>query len=94
VKLNTVIVPPATAADPDAFETARAWIAHGAQHVSLRHAVWADPAAWGIRLLISRETLRTHSPSPVANQLTRFDEYATTSKLIWDRQPMIPRAAS
>ena len=50
VKPNALSVPPASSGDPNAFEIARIWVAHGAQHVTLKHDVWPDPAAWGILL--------------------------------------------
>jgi len=43
-------IPPAAMRDHKAFEVLRVWVAEGGQHVSLRTAVWDDPAAWGILL--------------------------------------------
>jgi hypothetical protein len=43
-------IPDAVRKDPKSFELLRVWVANKDQHVSLRTAVWKDPAAWGIML--------------------------------------------
>ena len=43
-------IPDAAKKDPESFELVRVWVAHKAQHVSLRSGVWSDPAAWGLML--------------------------------------------
>ena len=48
--IKALTVPAGVSSDPEAFEIARVWVAHRAQHVSLKHDVWPDPAAWGILL--------------------------------------------
>jgi hypothetical protein len=45
---DQLLVPEAAKQDPKSFELLRVWVANKAQHVSLRTAVWKDPAAWGI----------------------------------------------
>ena len=44
------LVPDAARQDPKSFELVRVWVANKTQHVSLRTAVWKDPASWGIML--------------------------------------------
>ncbi len=48
---DQLTIPDAATTDPESFEVLRVWIAHQAQHVSLRAGVWKDPAAWGIFLV-------------------------------------------
>jgi Domain of unknown function (DUF5076) len=43
-------IPDSAVDDPTAFEVARVWVAHGAEHVTLRFDAWKNPAAWGIVL--------------------------------------------
>jgi hypothetical protein len=47
---NELIIPEAVNSDDGSFELLRVWVANKAQHVSLRTAVWKDPAAWGLML--------------------------------------------
>jgi hypothetical protein len=47
---NQLVIPPAAASDPKAFELVRAWVAQGDLHVSLQMGGWDDPTAWGIVL--------------------------------------------
>jgi Domain of unknown function (DUF5076) len=47
---NQLVIPPAAANDPKAFELVRAWVAQGDLHVSLQMGGWDDPTAWGIVL--------------------------------------------
>jgi hypothetical protein len=42
--------PPAATHDKASFELLRVWVAHEAQHVSIRSDAWEDPFAWGIVL--------------------------------------------
>ena len=44
-------VPPGIDGDPDPLELVRAWVAHKAQHVTIRAGVWEDPFAWGMFLV-------------------------------------------
>jgi len=43
-------IPDGAVDDPKAFEVARIWVAHGAEHVTLHVGAWKKPAAWGIVL--------------------------------------------
>ena len=43
-------IPDSAVDDPKAFEVARVWVAHGAEHVTLRFDAWKNPAAWGVVL--------------------------------------------
>ena len=43
-------IPDSAVDDPQAFEVARVWVAHGAEHVTLRFDAWKNPAALGIVL--------------------------------------------
>ena len=45
-----LVIPDAAMNDKGSFELLRVWIANKGQHVSLRTAVWKDPAAWGLVL--------------------------------------------
>jgi hypothetical protein len=47
---NELLIPPAAASDPKAFELVRAWIAQGELHVSMQMGGWDDPTAWGVVL--------------------------------------------
>jgi hypothetical protein len=47
---NQLRIPDGAVDDPKAFEVARVWVAHGAEHVTLRFDAWKKPAAWGIVL--------------------------------------------
>lgn len=47
---DQLLIPDAAKKDPQSFEVLRVWVANKGQHVSLRVAVWSDPAAWGIML--------------------------------------------
>jgi hypothetical protein len=47
---DQLVIPEAAKIDEGSFELLRVWVANKAQHVSLRSAVWKDPAAWGIML--------------------------------------------
>ena len=47
---DELTIPKAAKDDESSFEVLRVWIASKAQQVSLRTAVWEDPAAWGIML--------------------------------------------
>jgi len=47
---DQLTIPEAAKNDEGSFELLRVWVANKAQHVSLRTAVWKDPAAWGIML--------------------------------------------
>jgi hypothetical protein len=47
---NQLRIPDSAVGDPKAFEVARVWVAHGAEHVTLRFDAWKNPAAWGIVL--------------------------------------------
>ena len=47
---NQLVIPPAAANDPKAFELVRAWVAQGDLHVSLQMGGWDDPTAWGVVL--------------------------------------------
>jgi hypothetical protein len=47
---NQLVIPPAAANDPKAFELVRAWVAQGELHVSLQMGGWDDPSAWGVVL--------------------------------------------
>lgn len=49
--MKELAIPPAAAADPNAAEIVRIWIADGGQHVTLHPRVWKDPAAWGLMLV-------------------------------------------
>ena len=42
--------PPAASRDKASFELLRVWVAHEAQHVSIRTDAWEDPFAWGATL--------------------------------------------
>jgi hypothetical protein len=48
--LNQLVVPDVAMKDAEAFEVIRVWIAGGGIQVSLRSAVWDDPAAYGVLL--------------------------------------------
>ncbi len=50
-KLRELPVPPPAETDPYAFELARIWAAHKAQHVSLNINANTDPAEWGLMLV-------------------------------------------
>jgi hypothetical protein len=68
-------IPDAAKTDPQAAEILRIWLAGGAQHVSLKTAVWDDPAAWGLMLA----DLARH----VANSYTAHGvDYDTTLKRV------------
>ena len=47
---NQLMIPPAAASDPKAFELVRAWVAQGDLHVSMQMGGWDDPTAWGVVL--------------------------------------------
>ena len=47
---NQLVIPPAAARDPKAFELVRAWVAQGELHVSMQMGGWDDPTAWGVVL--------------------------------------------
>ena len=47
---NQLMIPPAAAKDPKAFELVRAWVARGELHVSMQMGGWDDPTAWGVVL--------------------------------------------
>jgi hypothetical protein len=47
---NELVIPPAAASDPKAFELVRAWVAQGELHVSMQMGGWDDPTAWGVVL--------------------------------------------
>ena len=47
---NQLVIPPAAATDPKAFELVRAWVAQGELHVSMQMGGWDDPTAWGVVL--------------------------------------------
>jgi hypothetical protein len=47
---NQLVIPPAAAKDPKAFELVRAWVADGELHVSMQMGGWDDPTAWGVVL--------------------------------------------
>jgi hypothetical protein len=49
-KHSELEIPEAATEDSDAIEILRIWIAGGSQHVSIKAAVWDDPAAWGLML--------------------------------------------
>jgi hypothetical protein len=54
-------IPPATAADENAFEIVRVWVASGQQHVSCATKLWEDEAAWGIMLVdLARHIARAY----------------------------------
>lgn len=44
-------IPPTAKNDPNGQEVLRLWIAHGSQHVCLKHHICEDPGAWGLILV-------------------------------------------
>jgi hypothetical protein len=71
------IPPAALAADP-AVEIMRLWVVRGkGQHITLRHDVWEDPAAWGMMLVdIARHVAKAYAGDgkPEAAALARIYE--------------------
>ena len=58
-----LIIPPAAASGAQAFEIMRLWVVRDqGQHISLRHDVWEDPAAWGMMLVdIARHLAKAYA---------------------------------
>jgi hypothetical protein len=56
-------IPPAAETGPQAVEIMRLWVVRGqGQHISLRHNVWEDPAAWGMMLVdIARHVAKAYA---------------------------------
>lgn len=49
-KSDELEIPSSAIQDSESFELLRIWIANKEQHVSMRTAVWEDPANYGIML--------------------------------------------
>ena len=70
---NELPVPAAATRDPESLEIIRVWIAEKNQHVSLKTALWEDPAAWGLMLAdLARHIVNAHGQSLNSAMLQRI----------------------
>jgi len=71
-----LLAPDAALANASSVEVARVWVVDGTPHVTLRVAVWDDPAAWGMLLVdLARHIARGYAQS------TNRDESGTLKRL-------------